>query len=129
MRHYEVTFIVDPLLSGDDVKATAQKYLDLLAAKGCTIVHVNEMGLLELAYSINKRQSGVYYCVEFSAADGSMLPDMELDMRRNEQILRFLTVSLDKFGVKYNQDKREGKIGKRAPTVRKEEPEQRGGRN
>jgi len=32
-------------------------------------------------------------------------------MRRDERIMRFLTVKLDKYGVKYNDDKRNGKIG------------------
>ena len=37
---------------------------------------------------------------------------MELALRRDERIMRFLTVNLDKYGVKYNADKRAGKIGK-----------------
>ena len=35
-------------------------------------------------------------------------------MKRNERLLRFLTVKLDKYGVKYNDDKRSGRIGSRA---------------
>ncbi len=126
MRQYEVTFVVDPLLSGDDVKSTARKYADQLSADGATIVHIDELGLRQLAYPINKRMSGVYYCIEFSAENGNMIDRLELNMRRDETLLRFLTVSLDKFGVKYNQDKREGKIGKRKPapttTKRLDEP-------
>jgi len=112
MRNYEVTFIVDPVLSGDEVKATAQKYVDSLQEKGCSIVHVDEMGLRKLAYEINRRQSGYYYCVEFQSEKGDLLAPLELIMRRDDSILRFLTVSLDKYGVKYNEDKRAGKIGK-----------------
>jgi small subunit ribosomal protein S6 len=37
----------------------------------------------------------------------------ELNLKRNERLLRFLTVKLDKYGVKYNDDKRNGRIGKR----------------
>ncbi len=112
MRNYEVTFIVDPVLSGDEIKATAQTYIDQLEKEGCTIVHVDEMGLRTLAYPIKKRNSGVYYCVEFTAADGSMIDKVELALRRDERIMRFLTVALDKYGVKYNDDKRNGLIGK-----------------
>ena len=100
MRTYEVTFIVDPVLSGDEIKATAQTYIDQLEKEGCTIVHVDEMGLKTLAYPIKKRNSGVYYCVEFSAADGSMIDKIELALRRDERIMRFLTTALDKYGVK-----------------------------
>lgn len=113
MRHYEVTFIVDPTLSSDEVKATAQKYADMLTAEGYTIIHSDEMGLQQLAYEIKKRHSGIYYSVEFAGVDGKIIDKMELTMRRDDKILRFLTVALDKFGVKYNEDKRAGKIGKK----------------
>jgi small subunit ribosomal protein S6 len=125
MRNYEVTFIVDPVLSSDDVKGTAQKYVDLLTAEKATIVHINEVGLRQLAYPINKRQSGIYYCVEFEAVDGAFIGKVELALRRDEKILRYLTVALDKFGVKYNADKRAGKIGVTKKKERKPEPEQR----
>ena len=113
MRNYEVTFIVDPVLSSDEVKATAQKYADMITAAGYTIVHTDEMGLLQLAYEIKKRHSGMYFCTEFTGEDGSVIDKMELTLRRDDKILRFLTVSLDKFGIQYNQDKRDGKIGKK----------------
>lgn len=113
MRHYEVTFIVDPTLSSDEVKATAQKYADMLTAEGYNIIHTDEMGLLQLAYEIKKRHSGIYYSVEFAGENGNVIDKMELSMRRDDKILRFLTVALDKFAVKYNEDKRAGKIGKK----------------
>ncbi len=113
MRHYEVTFIVDPVLSSDEVKATAQKYADMLTEAGYSIVHVDEMGLKQLAYEIKKRHSGMYYCIEFAGENGNIIDKLELTLRRDDKIMRFLTVALDKFGVKFNQDKRDGKIGKK----------------
>jgi small subunit ribosomal protein S6 len=112
MRNYEVTFIVDPVLSGDEIKATAQKYVDQLQGAGASIVHVDEMGLRQLAYEINKRHSGYYYCIEFQSEAAQYLSSLELNMRRDERLLRFLTIALDKYGVKYNADKRAGVIGK-----------------
>jgi len=70
------------------------------------------MGLRQLAYPINKRSSGVYYSTEFQVENGSMLTKLELALRRDERIMRFLTVKLDKYGIKYNEDKRNGLIGK-----------------
>lgn len=126
MNQYEVTFIVDPVLSGDEIKATAQTYVDHLKEAGCMIVHVDEMGLRQLAYPINKRTSGVYFCIEFQTETGEMIEPMELAMRRDERVIRFLTVKLDKYGVKYNEDKRQGKIGKVKKKKKKEDT--RGGR-
>jgi small subunit ribosomal protein S6 len=65
-----------------------------------------------LAYDINKRSSGIYYTIEFQSESGEIIAKMELALRRDERIMRFLTVRLDKFGVKYNEDKRAGKIAK-----------------
>ncbi len=112
MRQYEVTFIVDPVLSGDEAKATVNAYADLLKDAGATIVNIDEMGLRQLAYPINKRNTGVYYCIEFQPKDGSIIDKMELSFRRDERIIRFLAVKLEKYGIKYNEDKRNGKIGK-----------------
>ncbi|HOY11930.1 MAG TPA: 30S ribosomal protein S6 [Saprospiraceae bacterium] len=112
MNNYEVTFIVDPVLSGDEIKATAQVYEQMLKNEGCNIVHIDEMGLKPLAYPINKRSSGVYYCYEYASETGAIISKMELALRRDERIMRFLTIALDKHGVKYNADKRNGLIGK-----------------
>lgn len=117
MRHYEVTFIVDPVLSGDEVKSTAEVIVNDLKGYGATVVAVDEMGLRQLAYAINRRTSGVYYCIEFGTIEADWLTKFELGLKRNEKLLRFLTVKLDKFGVKYNDDKRHGRIGKRMPKV------------
>ena len=117
MRHYEVTFIVDPVLSGDEVKSTAQKIQDDLVAAGCTIVAVDEIGLRQLAYPINRRSSGVYYCVEFACMTAEFLTKFELVLTRNEKILRYLTVRLDKYGIIFNDDKRNGRIGKKKVVI------------
>jgi small subunit ribosomal protein S6 len=125
MNHYEVTFVIDPVLSGDELKSTASTYQNLLKDQGCEIVHVNEMGLRQLAYPINKKSSGVYYCIEFKSATGSPIGKTELALRRDERIMRFLTVKLEKYGVKYNEDRRSGKISayKRKETKKKVEGE------
>lgn len=113
MKNYEVTFIVDPVLSGDEIETTAQTYVNYLEKVGCHIVHVDKMGLRTLAYEIKRRSSGVYFCIEFQSPDGEFMDDFELALRRDERLLRFLTIALDKFGVKYNDDKRNGLIGKK----------------
>jgi len=117
MRNYEVTFIVDPVLSGDEIKATAQNYVEQLKSHGATIVHNDEMGLRQLAYPINKRTSGVYYCIEVQVPNGEFVSKIELAMRRDDRVIRFLCYGLDKYGIKYNEDKRAGKIGKRKSKV------------
>ena len=117
MIQYEVTFIVDPVLSGDEIKSTAKTYEDMLKDNGANIVVVEDLGLRQLAYPIKKRTSGIYYIVEYQVENGSIIPKVELAFKRDERILRFLTVRLDKHGVKYNDDKRNGKIGSKKAKV------------
>lgn len=112
MRNYEVTFIVDPVLSADEIDGTAANYVDHLKKQDCTIVDHDKIGLRQLAYPINKRTSGVYHCIEFTVDTNNVIEKLELALRRDERVMRFLTVALDKYGVKYNQDKRDGLIGK-----------------
>ncbi len=126
-KNFEVTFIVDPVLSGDEIKATAQTYLDHLESEGCKIIHLEKMGLRQLAYPINRRTSGVYYCIEFESPDGEVIPKVELALRRDERIMRFLAVKLDKFGVKYNDDKRKGLIGKKSKKQDEKSSQESGG--
>jgi len=121
MQQYEVTFIVDPVLSGDEIEGTAKTYLDQLKGEGCEVVHKEDIGLRQLAYTISKRTTGVYYCIQFTSESGMIVPKLELALRRDERIMRFLTVALDKYGVKYNDDKRNGLIGRKRTT--EEEPE------
>ena len=125
MRQYEVTFIVDPVLSGDEIKSTAKTYEDLLKKDGCSIVHIEEMGLRQLAYPIRKRHSGVYYAFEFNSDAGKVIDDFELALRRDKRIIRYLTISLDKFGVKYNEDKRGGLIGRKKEKISQEIAEEK----
>ncbi len=114
MRHYEVNFIVNPVLSGDEVKATAENIQKEITGAGATIINVDEVGLRQLAYAITKRSTGIYYCIEFACESSEWLVKFELNLKRNENLMRFLTVKLDKYGIKYNDDKRKGLIGSRS---------------
>jgi small subunit ribosomal protein S6 len=114
MRQYETTFIIDPTLSGDEIGQTAQMYVDFLKTGGCEIIHLEEMGVLQLAYPINKRTSAAYYWVEYNTPEGSdVIEKIELAFRRDENILRYLTIKVDKHRAQYNIDKRAGKFLKK----------------
>lgn len=119
MRHYELTFIVDPVLSNEETQAIRQTYEDQVKKQGCQIVHVDDMGLRQLAYPLNKRNSGIYFSIEFTSENGEAIAPIELALRRDERIMRYLTIALDRFGAKYNEDKRNGLIKKTQRMKRK----------
>lgn len=105
MNQYETVFIMTPVLSDEQMKEAVKKYQDYLKEKGAEIVHEEYWGLKKLAYPIQKKSSGFYHLIEFKN-NGEIIRDYEVAFKRDERILRFLTVKLDKHAVAYNEKKR-----------------------
>jgi small subunit ribosomal protein S6 len=111
LGQYETTFILTPVLSEDDAKRVISGYVDLLKSHGAEIIHQEHWGLKNLKYPIAKKTTGIYHLIEFKG-DGKAIDTLEIAYRRDEGLLRYLTVRLDKYAVKYNDDKRAGLVGK-----------------
>ena len=105
LKQYETVFIMTPVLSDEQMKETVKKFKNLLVEKGAEIVFENNWGLKKLTYPIKKLSTGFYYLIEFKA-EGNFIAELELTFKREERILRFLTVALDKHAVAYNEKKR-----------------------
>ena len=105
MNQYETVFILTPVLSDDQMKEAVKKYEDYLTQAGSEIVHEEHWGMRKLAYPIQKKSTGFYHLIEFKA-EGNVIADVETELKRDERVLRFLTVKLDKHAVAYNEKKR-----------------------
>ena len=105
MNQYETVFILTPVLSDDQMKEAVKKYEDFLTNTGSEIVHEEHWGMRKLAYPIQKKSTGFYQLIEYKA-EGNVIADVETELKRDERILRFLTVKLDKHAVAYNEKKR-----------------------
>ena len=105
MNQYETVFIVTPVLSEDQMKEAVKKFEDLLTKAGAEIVHEEHWGMRKLAYPIQKKSTGFYQLIEYKA-EGNVIADYETELKRDERIMRFLTVKLDKHAVAYNEKKR-----------------------
>jgi len=105
LNQYETVFILTPVLSDEQMKEAVKKYQGYLKDKGATIVHEENWGMRKLAYPIQKKSTGFYYLLEYTA-EGEMISNLELNLKRDERLLRFLTVKLDKHAVAYNEKKR-----------------------
>ena len=112
-KNYETSIIVTPVLTKEVLKETIAGYVDFLKNSGCEIVHQESWGLRQLAYPIKKKTSGFYHTIEYNTQKGDVIDKLELTLRRDENILRFLSVSLDKFALEYNDKKRQGLVGKK----------------
>lgn len=105
VKQYETVFIVTPVLSEEQIKETVKKYQTLLTDNGAEIVFENNWGMRKLAYPIQKKTTGFYYLIEFKA-EGNVIATLETAYKRDERLLRFLTVSLDKHAIAYNEKRR-----------------------
>lgn len=105
MNRYETVFIMTPVLSEDQAAETVDKFKGFLKENGAKIVHEENWGLRKLAYPIQKKSTGFYQLLEFTADPGVINP-FETEFRRDERIIRFLTTRMDKHHVAYAERRR-----------------------
>ncbi|OQX78301.1 MAG: 30S ribosomal protein S6 [Bacteroidetes bacterium 4484_276] len=105
LNQYETVFILTPVLSDDQMKEAVKKYQEFVKDKGAEIVHEENWGMRKMAYPIQKKSTGFYHLMEYKA-EGSIIADLEVAFKRDERVMRFLTVKLDKHAVAYNEKKR-----------------------
>ena len=106
MKHYETVFILNPVLSEVQVKETVSKFEDFLTSKDSKMVSKEDWGLKKLAYEIQHKKSGFYHLFEFQASP-EVLIQFETEFRRDERVMRFLTVALDKHAISWAERRRE----------------------
>ena len=90
-NQYETVFILTPVLSADQMKETVEKFKTLLTSNGAEILNEENWGLKKLAYPIEKKSTGFYILLEFKA-DPSLMLKLETEYRREERVIRFITV-------------------------------------
>ncbi len=112
MNHYETVFITTPVLSNEEYTRTVKKFTDFIEKNEGNIVFKEDWGLKQLAYPIQKKTTGYYTLVEFKIASEA-IRRLEVEFKRDENIMRFLTVRLNKHAVKYAQQRR-GKLSGKA---------------
>ena len=105
LNQYETVFITTPVLSDAQMKEAVGKFKDLLTSHGCELIHEESWGLKKLAYPIQKKSTGFYQLLEFKA-DPTFIGKLETEFRRDERIIRFITVKLEKYAAAYAEKRR-----------------------
>jgi small subunit ribosomal protein S6 len=119
MKDYETVFILTPVLSDVQMKDAVAKFKAVLTDNGAEIVNDENWGLRKLAYPIDHKTTGFYHLFEFRAAP-ELINKLEIEYRRDEKVMRFLTIALDKHALAYNEKRRKGAFKKKV-TENKEE--------
>jgi len=104
-NQYETVFIATPVLSDAQFKEVVSKFSGLITANKAELINEEDWGLKKLAYPIQKKSTGFYHLIEFKS-DPSFIEKLEIEFRRDERIIRFLTFKLDKHAVEYSAKRR-----------------------
>ena len=105
LNHYETVFILTPVLSDVQMKEAVEKFKAVLTESGATITNEENWGLRKLAYPIQKKSTGFYSLLQFDA-EPSVIANLELQFRRDERVLRFLSFRLDKYAYEYAEKRK-----------------------
>ncbi|MEC7259929.1 MAG: 30S ribosomal protein S6 [Bacteroidota bacterium] len=112
-KNYETVFIINPVLSEKQVEDTVKKYKKQLDGKKVKFVCNESLGFKELAYPINKKNSGFYHLFQYESDDINIVKELEIELKRDRSILRYMTVSLCKDGVEFNARRASGEFNKK----------------
>ena len=93
------------------MKDAVAKFKKLLTDNGAEILNEEAWGLKKMAYAIDKKSTGFYCLLEFKA-EPTIVNTLEIGYRRDERIIRFITVKLDKYAAEY-AIKRKNKYAKK----------------
>ncbi len=119
-NRYETVFILTPVLSEDQTKEAVNKFKDLLKKGRGKIRHEESWGMRKLAYPIQKKSSGFYHLFEFES-EPAFVGKLETEYRRDERVIRFLTVLMDKHHISF-AERRRNKATQEAPADGADKP-------
>ena len=105
MKNYETVFILNPALSEEQVQKAVDKYEKYLKSNGSKIIAKEIWGLKKLAYTIQNKNSGFYNLIEYTAP-ADLVSSLEVEFSRDETIMRYLTVTLDKDALAWAEKRR-----------------------
>ena len=105
MNRYETVFILTPVLSDEQMKEAVAKFKKLLTDNGAEIVNEETWGLKKMAYAFQKKSTGFNCLLEFKA-EPTIVKTLETGYRRDEKVIRHMTVKLDKYAAQYAEKRR-----------------------
>lgn len=117
-RNYETVFVLTPVLSEAQLQEVFDKFKQVLTDNGAEVYNEENWGLRKLAYPIQRKKTGFYILFEFKA-EPQAIEKLEIEYRRDERVMRFLTVALDKHALEYSEKRRKGAFKKKKEEEKK----------
>lgn len=100
MTLYETLFVVHPE-KGLRMKEFIEKFNKVLEGQGVSAPQVDEWGVRDLAYRIEKQSRGYYTLLRYRA-NGRAVEELERNLKLTDGILRYMTVRADEENVATN---------------------------
>ena len=116
MTCYETLFVIKPTLTEEEITAEIAKIKDVLTKEGAELLATNDMGMRKLAYQVEKNDRG-YYTVLFYKGEGTVINELERNLKISEEVLKFLTVKYSKNKELAQFDKLVGQANRKAAAV------------
>ena len=101
MNLYEHTIVVKQNYSDKQLKSLKTKYSNIIEKNEGEIVKIDDWGLLNLSYEINKNKKGNYIHFKLKGY-GLTVSELEKNEKIDSSLLRFLTVRVKKFDLNKN---------------------------
>ena len=95
MALYEHVFLARQDMSAQQVDALVEQYKGVIEANGGKVGRVENWGLKSLTYRINKNRKAHYVLMDIDAP-APAVHEVERQMRINEDILRYMTIAVEK---------------------------------
>ena len=95
MKHYELLFVLKPTLTEEETTKNVETINGVIANNGGEIVKVDNIGMRDLAYEVQKQKRG-YYTITYFKSPTSAIKEIERNLRINENVIRFITIKYEK---------------------------------
>src|SRR3569833_493526 len=106
MALYEHLLIARQDISAQQVDALATHLKTIVEGEGGKVEKQEYWGLRGLAYRIKKNRKGHYVLLNVNAPSKAVV-ELERQLKINEDVLRYITVSVDAFEVSSNKNRRD----------------------
>lgn len=94
MRHYELVFVLKPTLSDEEIKSKVESVKQLIVQNQGEIYNEENWGRKNLAYPIQKFNSGYYFFINFKTENSNLPSLLEYNLRITEDVIRFLNMKI-----------------------------------
>ena len=108
MTMYETIFILDSLLTPEEIDKTVDRVKEVIESNNGKVLTIDKWGKRRLAYELQKKQYGFYVAIEFEA-EGNLPLVLQNEYNFNDKVLRYLTYRFTKNKVKAYKKEQEMK--------------------